>query len=511
MEAAATTLPGRGAKLGRTGWRVLRSDAALVERFRAGDEQAFAALYRRHQSRIYAVCLGVLGSPEDAKDAMQEVWAAATTGLRASAPDNVPAWLARVARNSSIDIVRGRRETPHPTPHDLRPGPTRSAEPSAGARADLNELVGALGQLPERQRSALLMRELGGYSYVEIGRTLHLTERSVSGLIARARISLREARRGSLTCGAVRDHLAAELDGRRRPAEVRRHLRSCDGCREFRGALRDDRRALRSLAPPGAAKLLAVLLAGRGGRAAVLAAAIGKGSAGGEAVKLAAFCAAAVCATAGVENIDHAANHDRPSAGVAGSQQRPATSGPRRAAVAATPARSGSALVATRPIASSAAATAPAADAPGAGAAPGSSDPTGADGGDYAWNPSGEGAGPPAQAAGYERPSSDDRDPQPAGSGGRDRSPPEGGSGRDGGAVAERSAGWPRSGSGSDAGGRDGGGSDPAAGTAGAATAGAATSGAATSGAATSGAATSGAATSPTAPAGTAGAPTQRP
>jgi RNA polymerase sigma factor (sigma-70 family) len=438
VEAAATALPGRGATLARAGWRVLRSDAALVERFRAGDEQAFAALYRRHQSRIYAVCLGVLGSPEDAKDAMQEVWAAATTGLPASAPDNVSAWLARVARNSSIDIVRGRRETPHPAPHDLQPESSRSPEPSAGARADLGDLVRALSLLPERQRSALLMRELGGYSYAEIGRTLQLPERSVSGLIARARISLREARRASLSCGAVRDHLAAEIDGRRRPAEVRRHLRSCRGCREFRGALRDDRRALRSLAPLGLGKLLAVALAGRGGRAAVVAVAIGKGTAGGETVKLAAFCAAAVCATAGVEQMgSHAVQHDRPSAGVAGSDQGPATSGPRRTAVAATPSRGGWAQIATRRVAPSAAATAPTATAT---APSGSTEPTGWGGGGDAWNPDDEGVGPPAQAAGSDDESRrDDRDPRPAGSGGTDRSQPEGG-GRDGGALAARSS-----------------------------------------------------------------------
>jgi RNA polymerase sigma factor (sigma-70 family) len=337
VEAATTTLRTHGAKPGRPGWRMLRTDAVLVDRFRAGDDHAFAALYRRHQSRIYAVCLGVLGSPEDAKDAMQEVWAAATTGLRASAPDNVSAWLARVARNASIDIVRARRETPHPAPHDLRPDAARRTAAPGGDHTELGELVGALTTLPERQRSALVMRELGGYSYAEIARTLQLPERSVSGLIARARISLREARRSSLTCSAVRDLLAAELDGRRRPSEVRRHLRSCAGCRDFRVALRDDRRVLRSLAPAGAVKLVAAVLAGRGGRAAVVAAILGKGSAAGEAVKLAAFCAAAVCATAGVEEIGgHAAPHKRPSAGVVGSPQRPATSGHRRAATSTT-------------------------------------------------------------------------------------------------------------------------------------------------------------------------------
>jgi hypothetical protein len=101
----------------------------------------------------------------------------------------------------------------------------------------------------------------------------------------------------------VRERLAAELDGRRRPAEVRHHLRSCRDCRELSIALRDDRKTLRALDPAGGFKLLGLLLTWRGGRAALLGGVLVKGAAGGETGKLAALCLAAVCATAGVQEV----------------------------------------------------------------------------------------------------------------------------------------------------------------------------------------------------------------
>lgn len=149
-------------------WLRLCSDTVLIERFRLGDEQAFGTLYRRHQSRVLAICLGVLGSPEDAKDAMQEVWAVVATGLNSRPPEHFGAWVARVARNSAIDIARRRRDQPHPSPDELRAGVDQPTE----AGAQIRELVAALALIPERQRSALVLRELGGYSYPEIARTM---------------------------------------------------------------------------------------------------------------------------------------------------------------------------------------------------------------------------------------------------------------------------------------------------------------------------------------------------
>jgi DNA-directed RNA polymerase specialized sigma24 family protein len=91
----------------------LRSDAALVERFAAGDEDAFAVLYERHRATVLAVSMGVLGSRDDAEDAVQDSFAALASSLRAHPPRDLRAWLIRVARNAAIDVGRraGRSNT----------------------------------------------------------------------------------------------------------------------------------------------------------------------------------------------------------------------------------------------------------------------------------------------------------------------------------------------------------------------------------------------------------------
>src|SRR4051812_41363061 len=87
----------------------LRSDRKLIDRFRSGDEGAFATLYERHRGLVTAIGLGMLGSPEDAQDLGQEVFLRAAAQLREAPPDDLKPWLARVARNAAIDLARSRR------------------------------------------------------------------------------------------------------------------------------------------------------------------------------------------------------------------------------------------------------------------------------------------------------------------------------------------------------------------------------------------------------------------
>lgn len=277
----------------------VRSDAFLLDLCGVGDDRAFAELHRRHGSRVFAVCLGVLGSPHDAEDAAQEVWSSLASSLRASPPRELRAWLTRVARNAAIDLLRRRRETPDTDAVERMAG---SHSPGAD-RERMDEVLAGLGELPERQRSALVMRELADYSYPEIAAALGVEEQAVSGLVARARISLRTASAPSeLDCSGVRLRLAEELDGRRRPAELRRHLRSCEACADYLAGLRSDRSVLRSLSPGVAgAGLLQLFAISRIPRAAIGAGILAKAGAGSTAAKLTAFCLAGVCASAGVE------------------------------------------------------------------------------------------------------------------------------------------------------------------------------------------------------------------
>jgi RNA polymerase sigma factor (sigma-70 family) len=262
-------------------------------------------LYERHRASVLAVCMGVLGSRHDAEDASQEAFASLAVTLRRSPPDELRAWLARVARNASIDAIR-RRRPGGPAVSEL---PEHAGPPTADG-TELDSVLAGLRQLPESQRTALLMRELAGHSYKEIAVLLEIDEASVRGLIARARIGLRNHREATeLPCGTARAALAAGLDGRRRPREVRHHLRTCAACRAYRHALHADAKALRGLLPVQASGIF-----GGGALAGGLAA---KGVLAGAAVTQAtAVCAVSVCAVGGVVLLDrHALFHHSTSGG----------------------------------------------------------------------------------------------------------------------------------------------------------------------------------------------------
>jgi RNA polymerase sigma factor (sigma-70 family) len=266
----------------------LRSDAALAERFAAGDESAFAVLYERHRAGVFAVCVGVLGAGHDAEDAVQESFAALAQTLRTSPPRELRPWLARVARNAAIDVARGRRRT---LATDQLP---ELAAAPQGSSPEFDTVIAGIRELPENQRTALLMRELGGHSYLEIATLLEVDEEAVRGLIARARVGLRAYREASdLPCAAARAAIEAEPDGRRHNRTVRRHLRGCASCRSYRRALRGDAKALRSIVPAHAGAV-----AGGSALAGGLAA---KGALVGVGMtQVTAACAASVCAVGGM-------------------------------------------------------------------------------------------------------------------------------------------------------------------------------------------------------------------
>jgi len=225
----------------------MRSDAALAERFALGDEAAFDVIYERHRPVVLAVCMGVLGTPPDAEDATQETFSALAVALRTRPPAELRPWLIRVARNASIDTTRRRRHRLLTLDGEI---PEVAARPAGGGQAELAVVLDGIRELPEGQRMALLMRELGGHSYAEIAEFLATDEEAVKGLIARARVGLRTYREATeLSCSTARSTISAEPDGRRYDKTIRRHLRGCASCRGYRDALRDDAKALRAALP----------------------------------------------------------------------------------------------------------------------------------------------------------------------------------------------------------------------------------------------------------------------
>jgi RNA polymerase sigma factor (sigma-70 family) len=271
----------------------LRSDGALAERFAEGDDAAFAILFERHRASVVAVCIGVLGSRHDAEDASQETFAALAVALRSSPPRELRAWLTRVARNAAIDLARRRRTRESVNDELSEVGGPDGVSASQIVKDELESVIAGIRELPESQRTALLMRELAGHSYREIADLIETDEEAVRGLIARARVGLRQYREAAeLPCATARAAIAAEPDGRRHDRTIRRHVRGCASCRAYRSALRDDARALRGLLP--------VQAGGAAGGSAFVGLAAKGALLGTAATQVTAACAVSVCAVGGI-------------------------------------------------------------------------------------------------------------------------------------------------------------------------------------------------------------------
>src|SRR3954464_5250279 len=87
------------------------SDEKLVEQVRRGNEAAFEAVYDRHHRGILSFCRHMLGSPDEAEDAVQQSFIPADDAMQADARDiRLKAWLYTIARNRCLSILRARRE-----------------------------------------------------------------------------------------------------------------------------------------------------------------------------------------------------------------------------------------------------------------------------------------------------------------------------------------------------------------------------------------------------------------
>ena len=247
--------------------RALARDDRLAARAAKGDRHAFAELYRRHHQRLYRYCLSLVGDPEDAADALQTTMAKALTALeQGEAVRGVRPWLFRIAHNAAIDLVRSRRaRTPLDEIDEIETSAltTPSAASEAQSRVALAEVVSDIRELPERQRSALVMRELSELSYAEIAAALDTSQLAARQLVHQARSRLHDQRDGrTMDCDTVRRGLG-ETDGRRpRDRQMRAHLAACQGCETFASSIRSRRSALAAFAPPLAPLAASDILAG---------------------------------------------------------------------------------------------------------------------------------------------------------------------------------------------------------------------------------------------------------
>ena len=215
VEASALQHAGSAGLHGRSPLLRLQSDERLVALVRRGNQAAFEALVARYQSRLLAFCRHMLSSREDAEDVLQEVFAAAFNAMLADERAiNVRPWLYRIARNRSLNHLR-RTQAIGVDSMDihLSEGGLTTAD-KVHKREEFRLLVSDVQDLPETQRTALLLREIDALSYEQISEAMETTVPSVKSLLVRARVSLAEAAEARLlTCEEVRDELGEVAEG----------------------------------------------------------------------------------------------------------------------------------------------------------------------------------------------------------------------------------------------------------------------------------------------------------
>jgi RNA polymerase sigma factor (sigma-70 family) len=302
-------------------------DERLARLARDGNERAFGVIYERYHQHLYRYCYSILRDGDDAYDALQSTLANALAALQREQRD-VPLrpWLFRIAHNETISLIR-RREAERRS-LDAGASCVPSAEVRADERARLALLVSDLQELPERQRTVLLMRELNGLSHKDIALALGISVHTVGHSILAARRALGEFEEGRrMVCEAVQSSIS-NSNGRILP-RARAHVRDCATCAEFAAAIPVRRADLQALVPPLAPAAAAGLLAGLHGAASTQSAGGGGFMAAGISTKAAgaAFVAKAI---AGVAVVAVA------SAGVTGAVRSAHESGPASVATATT-------------------------------------------------------------------------------------------------------------------------------------------------------------------------------
>src|SRR3712207_2933912 len=180
MEASVLSRSADAVRRPRRSLRFTR-DEELVRLIRAGDQSAFEVVFDRHHRGILSFCRHMVSSREEAEDAVQHTFAAAYRDLVDSdKPIQLKAWLYTIARNRCLSILRARRE--QVSIEDAEPS-TEGLSAEVQRRQDLRDMLADLARLPDDQRAALVLAELGALSHDEIGVTLGVRKDKVKALV----------------------------------------------------------------------------------------------------------------------------------------------------------------------------------------------------------------------------------------------------------------------------------------------------------------------------------------
>jgi RNA polymerase sigma-70 factor (ECF subfamily) len=195
--------------------------AELIRRARGGDGEAFGRLVDPYRGELQLHCYRILGSTQDAEDALQETLLAAWQGLRGfEERASIRTWLYRVATNRCLNLLRSARRRPRAQPAITGvdpPEPTRIGEvvwlqpypdalledltdhaPGPAARYEMREVISlafitALQLLPPRQRAVLILRDVLDFRASEVAQILDCTQEAVMSALKRARAALKPA------------------------------------------------------------------------------------------------------------------------------------------------------------------------------------------------------------------------------------------------------------------------------------------------------------------------------
>jgi RNA polymerase sigma-70 factor (ECF subfamily) len=183
-------------------WKEL-DDHELVDRVMRGEQGAYSVLVERYQGRIFAVAYGVLHHREDAREVTQDAFIKAYRNLPGFRSDaSFYTWMYRIAVNLAIDLKRRAHRTRETTFEDIKlspdevyvTGPRILGTPAE--QLEEKQLSGkireAIDQLPDEQRTAIILREVHGLSYKEIADTMGCAEGTVMSRLFYARKKLQE-------------------------------------------------------------------------------------------------------------------------------------------------------------------------------------------------------------------------------------------------------------------------------------------------------------------------------
>ncbi len=253
---------------------VRTDDEGLVAAVRRGDDRAFEQLYGRYQRRIGAYVYGMVGDHGRSEDLVQEIFVAALRRMRATErPIAFKPWIYEIARNACIDQFRRTRRTEEVS-FDAeeaagsfdsgRISPSDGPDDAVHAKQQLDDLCGAFGGLSDSHHEILVLRELEGLSYREIGERLGLSRPSVESTLFRARKRLTEEYEELVSgerCRRVSEMLGAggQQLGTRDERRLAKHVAHCQPCRRQAYAAGVDTAVLQPLPRRVVARVAALL------------------------------------------------------------------------------------------------------------------------------------------------------------------------------------------------------------------------------------------------------------